>query len=148
MGFPDYTILLVEDNSDDVRFVQRAFEIGKIANKLDVISYGEEALAFLKGDGKYADRESYAIPVLVLLDLNLPDISGFDVLKWIRSNPAYRELPVIVLTSSKSSKDIAEGQRLGATTYLVKPVKTDALVEAVKSLQMYWPTGGEKAVIM
>jgi CheY-like chemotaxis protein len=102
------------------------------------VSHGDEAVAYLSGEGRFADREAYPFPVLVLLDLKLPRRSGLEVLGWIRSQPGLKRLPIVVLTSSKESIDINRAYDLGANSYLVKPVGFDSLLELVKSLEVYW----------
>jgi len=134
----DFTILLVEDNPDDVHFVQRAFSKVSLVNPLKVVRDGREALDYLQGKDDYADRKRYPLPSLVLLDLKLPRKSGLEVLEWIRQQAAYKNLPVIVLTSSTESADLNRAYELGANSYLVKPVGFDGLLEMVKSIGMYW----------
>jgi CheY-like chemotaxis protein len=122
-------ILLVEDNADDAELIGRAFQKAGISNRVDLASDGDAAVRAL-GTGEP--------PVLVLLDLKLPRRSGFEVLEWIRGNPATRRLTVVVLTSSQQMTDVNRAYDLGANSYLVKPVKSDALVEMVRTLKLYW----------
>ena len=131
-------ILVVEDDPNDILLIQRAFEKARILNPLRTVSNGDEAVAYLSGDGPYADRLAFPYPVLVLLDLKLPRRSGLEVLAWIRSEPRLKRLPIVVLTSSKESIDINRAYDLGANSYLVKPVGFDSLLELVKSLEIYW----------
>jgi CheY-like chemotaxis protein len=151
-------ILVVEDDPNDVLLIQRAFGKARILNPVRTVSNGDEAVAYLSGEGPFADREAYPFPVLVLLDLKLPRRSGLEVLGWIRSQPGLKRLPIVVLTSSKESIDINRAYDLGANSYLVKPVGFDSLLELVKSLEVYWmmlnqnpdvtagwPTGGARA---
>jgi len=100
------SVLLVEDDPNDVALTQRAFERAGFANPLQVLSDGEQAIGYLGGEASYADRNRYPLPILVLLDLKLPRTSGFEVLAWIRGAPNIRRLPVVVLTSSQQSPDI------------------------------------------
>ena len=133
-----HVILVVEDDPNDVLLIQRAFGKARILNPVRTVSNGDEAVAYLSGEGPFADREAYPFPVLVLLDLKLPRRSGLEVLGWIRSHPGLKRLPIVVLTSSKESADINRAYDLGANSYLVKPVGFDSLLELVKSLEVYW----------
>ena len=133
-----HVILVVEDDPNDVLLIQRAFGKARILNPVRTVSNGDEAVAYLSGEGPYADREAYPFPILVLLDLKLPRRSGLEVLGWIRSHPGLKRLPIVVLTSSKESVDINRAYDLGANSYLVKPVGFDSLLELVKSLEVYW----------
>ncbi len=131
-------ILLVEDNPDDEALTLRAFDKNKIRNGVVVAHDGAEALDYLFGTGLFEGRDVADQPQVVLLDLKLPKISGLDVLKRIRENERTRFLPVVILTSSKEDKDVIEGYRLGANSYVRKPVNFDEFVEAAKQLGLYW----------
>jgi CheY-like chemotaxis protein len=131
-------ILLVEDNADDVLFVKRAFARNKIVNPLVVMKNGQEALLYLEGAGRYHDREKFPLPRLVLLDLKLPGIDGFEVLAWIRQRPEFRTLRVIVLTSSNAIRDVNRAYQLGANSFLVKPTDFEDLVTLTQALRGYW----------
>lgn len=137
-------ILLVEDNPDDVFLLNRAFRRANIANSIQVIEDGEAAVQYLSGQGTYADRQLYPLPILMLLDLKLPRRSGHEVLEWLRQQPGLKRLPVVVLTSSQQDIDIDRAYDLGANSYLVKPVGFDALIEMVKNLNVYWITLNKK----
>jgi len=131
-------ILLVEDNPDDVDLTIRALKKNKILNEVVVASDGAEALDYLFGTGKYAGRDLSIIPQLILLDLKLPKIDGLEVLKRIRAGERTELLPVVILTSSKEEQDIVNGYKLGANSYIRKPVDFNQFVEAVKYLGLYW----------
>ncbi len=131
-------ILLVEDNPSDVMLTRRALEKNKIANKLVVAEDGREALDYLLCAGKYAGRDVRDLPAVVLLDLKLPLIDGLEVLKEIRSNEFTRLLPVVILTSSDQEQDIITSYKLGANSYVRKPVDFTQFAEAVRTLGMYW----------
>ena len=138
------TLLLVEDDPNDVMLFRRAKDKSKLANPLQVVEDGEAALAYLSGRGIYADRNLYPFPALMLLDLKLPRKSGLEVLAWLRQQPGINRLPVVVLTSSKESLDVGRAYDLGANSYLVKPVAFDNLLGMVKALGMYWLILNEK----
>jgi CheY-like chemotaxis protein len=132
------TILLVEDNVDDVTLVRRAFRKANIEHPMHVVVDGDQAIAYLSGAGEFANRSQYPLPSLVLLDLKLPRKSGLEVLSWIRTQPLLKRLLVVVLTSSRESNDVNDAYDVGANSYLVKPVEFDALLELARSLEMYW----------
>lgn len=134
----EYTILLVEDNPDDVLLIQRAFRKANLVNPISVVDDGEKAINYLSGAGEYADRSRHPVPVLVLLDLKLPRKSGHEVLAWIKQHAALKRLPVVVLTSSTETIDVNKAYDLGANSYLVKPVGFDDLFAMVRTLQPYW----------
>ncbi|QYM79346.1 response regulator [Horticoccus luteus] len=131
-------ILLVEDNIDDVLFMKRALSKSGVPNRLFVVENGQKALDYLAGREPYADRSVYPLPRLVLLDLKLPEVPGFDVLRWIRSEPELAGLAVVVLTSSDHPSDIRQAYALGANSFLSKPGNADELGELVRSLADYW----------
>ena len=135
MAANGHTILLVEDDHNDVLLVKRAFQKVKIANPIVVLNDGEQAISYLAGREPYVNR---GLPELVLLDLKLPRKSGHEVLEWLRAQQALKRLPVVVLTASSESSDVNRAYDLGANSYLVKPVTFDALVEMVKTLNLYW----------
>jgi CheY-like chemotaxis protein len=132
------TVLLAEDDPDDVLLTQIAFEKARLANPLQVVRDGEEALAYLDGEGKYADRDRYPIPILLLLDLKMPKINGFQVLEWLRTKSDVRRLPVAIMTSSAHDPDIERAHELGADSYLIKPPDAEALLALVQRLHAYW----------
>src|SRR5207249_5534648 len=108
---------------------------------------GDEAVEYLGGTGRYQDRTRYPLPALVLLDLKLPRKNGIEVLHWLRQQPALRRLPVVVLTSSKEPNDVNRAYDQGANSYLVKPLGFDALLNLVRSLNVYWLSLNEKAEV-
>jgi two-component system, response regulator len=130
-------ILLVEDTDEDAELALRALKKNRLANLVHRVSDGEEALEFLFGTGRYADR-GVARPRVVLLDLKLPKVNGMEVLQAIRANPLTKVTPVVVLTSSAEDRDLDECYRLGANSYIVKPVEFGGFMEAVKELGFYW----------
>jgi two-component system, response regulator len=132
------TILLVEDNPSDVDLTKRAFEKGHITNNLVVAEDGQEALDYIFGNDKFADRDISQIPTLILLDLKLPKIGGLEVLRRIRATEKIKRLPVVILTSSKEEQDVAASYDLGVNSYIRKPVDFNQFAEAIKHLGLYW----------
>jgi CheY-like chemotaxis protein len=132
------TILLVEDNRDDEDLTLRALKKYNIANEVVVSRDGVEALDYLFGTGTHAGRNLMDMPALVLLDLKLPRIDGLEVLRQVRANERTQMLPVIVLTSSKEEQDLISSYRLGANSYVRKPVDFHEFTEAVRQLGIYW----------
>ena len=132
------SILLVEDNPDDVELTRIAFEEAKVANLLRVVGDGAEALDYLFARGKHADRDPANLPSLVLLDLNLPLLDGREVLQAIRAEDATRRLPVVVLTTSAEPFDVEQAYALGANSYIQKPVDFERFVDVVRQIGLYW----------
>jgi CheY-like chemotaxis protein len=132
------TILLVEDNEDDVFMMNRAFKKAQITNPIQLVGDGHSAIQYLSGEGPYADRQQFPFPALVLLDLKLPIKTGHEVLQWIRSKPEFNMLLVVVLTTSAENVDVESAYRFGANSYLVKPPSAEALLEMVMALKLYW----------
>ncbi len=132
------TILVVEDTEDDVFFLKRALKSASISNPVQVVEDGQKAIDYLSGTGRYADRETYPLPFLVLLDLKLPYVMGLDVLKWIRSQREFDPVIVAVLTSSQQDHDLTETTRLGGNFYFVKPPSAQKLSELVQKLASQW----------
>ena len=131
-------VLLVEDNPDDVDLIANAFSKAQVSHPLEVVSDGESAIEYLAGWAAFEDDERRSLPAFVLLDLKLPRKSGFAVLEWIRATLPLRHLPVVVLTSSGQDRDIRRAYDLGANSYLVKPVRRDALIDMVQVINRYW----------
>ena len=131
-------ILLVEDNADDVELTTLALAEAKITNPVVVAKNGVEALDYLFGTGAHAGRDTTDQPVVVLLDIKLPLLSGIDVLRRMREDERTRRTPVVILTSSKEEQDIVRGYQLGANSYVQKPVDFENFVVAARQLGLYW----------
>jgi len=134
----DEHILLAEDDPNDVLLIQRAFQKAGLKNALQAVRDGEQAIEYLAGKGGYADRDRYPFPYLLLLDLKMPGTDGFEVLRWLRDQPAMRRLLVVVLTSSNLQADVDRAYELGANSYLVKPVEFDEMVAMIRRFEAYW----------
>ena len=131
-------ILLAEDNENHVLLIRRAFEQASLVNPLYVVSNGEEAISYLKGEGKYANRQEYPLPCLLLLDLKMPRKDGFEVLEWLREQPNFSALRVVVLTTSEELRDVNRAYRLGANSFLTKPVDFRDFVQLSAAIKGYW----------
>lgn len=131
-------ILMVEDNPDDEELTLRALKKNNIGNKVSVVRDGAEALDFLFCTGSYSQRDPREVPQVILLDLKLPKVDGLEVLRRIRADERTSLLPVVILTSSKEEQDMLEGYKLGANSYVRKPVDFNQFVEAVRQLGLYW----------
>jgi CheY-like chemotaxis protein len=133
-------ILLVEDNKMDVALTLDAFKEAKLKNNIVVTRNGQEALDYLFGRDKYFDRKMFPIPDVILLDLKLPGVDGFEVLRQIKGTIKLKRIPVIILTSSKEEGDRTLSYDIGANSYLLKPVSFDGFIEVVKKIDDYWFT--------
>ncbi|HYQ87626.1 MAG TPA: response regulator [Bacteroidota bacterium] len=131
-------IMLVEDNEDDEALTVRALKKNNISNAIVVVRDGAQALEYLFATGTYAGRDMNEMPQLILLDLKLPKVDGLEVLRRLRADERTRLLPVVILTSSKEERDLIEGYRLGANSYIRKPVDFVQFTDAVNQLKLYW----------
>ncbi len=132
------TILLVEDNPDDVELTLRALQQYNVRNQIAVVRDGAEALDYLFARGAYAERSACPVPAVVILDLKLPKMDGFEVLQHMRADERTKLVPVVILTSSKEERDMVNGYKLGANSYVRKPVDFTEFVEAARQLGLYW----------
>jgi len=132
------TILLVEDDENDVFFFKRAAKLAGLLNPVQVASDGRQAIQYLGGIGEYSDRAQFPLPCLVLLDLKLPHVMGLDVLQWVRAQSELNAVIVLVFTSSKLRPDIHRAYSLGANSYLVKPSSPADLPEMIRQIKHYW----------
>jgi CheY-like chemotaxis protein len=138
MGMESTAILVADDTDDDVVLLQRAFAKAKLAPPRHVVDNGDTAIAYLAGQGPYADRTLFPLPALLLLDLKLPRRSGLEVLAWLRQQPGLMRLPVIVMTTSAQPTDVDRAYDLGANAFVVKPAPFDDLVVLVHALHAFW----------
>jgi CheY-like chemotaxis protein len=138
MKSEDLEILLVEDNQDDMDLALHALKREKLANHIFVARDGEEALDFLFCRGGFAQRSFDHPPKLVLLDLKLPKVDGMEVLKQVKSDLRTKNIPIVIMTSSKEERDLVSGYNLGANSFIQKPVDFDQFRETVKSIGLYW----------
>jgi CheY-like chemotaxis protein len=137
-------ILLVEDRADDVVIILRSFDKAGIKTPIRVVSDGEEAITYLSGSGKYSNRQEHPLPELILLDLKMPKVDGFEVLKWIRTHPEVSRLRVVVLTSSDDIRDVNLAYKLGANSFLVKPMDFNHYVQMGNFIADNWFLWGEQ----
>jgi CheY-like chemotaxis protein len=132
------TILLAEDNEDHVLLIKRSFVQARLLNPVQVVTDGVEAIAYLSGDAKYANRKEYPVPALLLLDLKMPNKDGFEVLEWIREQPALRNLRVVVLTTSDRIFDVKRAYELGASSFLTKPLDLRDFIQLGPAIKGFW----------
>ena len=132
------TILHVEDDTNDVLLLKHACEYAGVSLNVQTVDDGDQAVAYLLGTGKFADRKRFPFPSLVLLDLRMPKMTGFELLDWIRGQANFRKLPVVVLSCSRRELDIERAYVLGANSFLIKPIAFADLVELVKMVCYYW----------
>lgn len=132
------TILMADDDADDRRLTQEAFEEGRLINNVRYVENGEALMDYLRKQGQFAPPAAAPRPGLILLDLNMPRKDGRTVLKEIKGDPELRQIPVVVLTTSKADEDIYKSYDLGVNSYIVKPVTFEALVDILQTLEKYW----------
>ncbi len=131
-------ILVAEDREDDVLLIRQAFARAHIPNPLFVVRDGEEVISYLEGQGKYSNRAEYPLPDLLLLDLKMPRVNGFEVIAWVRSQPSLAALRILVLTSSDEIRDVNQAYHLGANSFLVKPHDFDDFIELSRIMEEFW----------
>ena len=132
------TILIVDDEDHDIEFLQRALTRSGVNNPIRTVGNGEEAIAYLTGQGNYADRTVFPFPRVIITDLKMPQMGGLELLRWLHDNPKFKVVPTIVFTSSTSQADVNEAFRCGASGYFVKPVDFDQLERMGKVMADYW----------
>jgi CheY-like chemotaxis protein len=139
METKQFSVLLVEDDLNDIFLVKRAFRLAQIKNPLHVVTDGEEAINYLRGDGKYANRETWPLPKLIVMDLKMPRKTGFEVLEWVKGDgKPLRLIPIVIVSSSDNPADINRAYELGANAYMVKPVDFRAVEHLFQSITRYW----------
>ena len=132
------TILVADDDPDDRALARDAFHEADVPNRLDFVEDGEELLAYLRHEGRYADAHAYPVPGLILLDLNMPRLGGREALVEIKSDPALRHIPIVVMTTSTADEDVAASYQSGSNSYITKPASFQSLLEVVRALRRYW----------
>ncbi|MFH1046132.1 MAG: response regulator [Candidatus Omnitrophota bacterium] len=137
-GAKAINILLVEDNESDVKITLRAFTKVKVKNNMFVVNDGQDALDFIRHEGKYQDKAKFPRPDLILLDINLPKVDGFQVLEALKKDIRYNYIPIVMLTSSRSEEDIARSYRDGAASFIPKPLNYEDFVKVVEGFNFYW----------
>jgi CheY-like chemotaxis protein len=138
MNTPDlYPVLVAENNEDDLIFLQRAIRKAGVSVSLHVVSNGEEAVSYLLGEGEYADRERYPEPVLLITNVKMPRMNGLELLVWVKQQPKYRDLPVLVMSSSEEPEEMDRVTALGGCGYFVKTSNLNELTEFVKQMMSY-----------
>ena len=134
-----FTVLLVEDDLNDIFIVKRAFKMTNIPTPLQVVTDGQEAIGYLRGEGKYQDRDAFPLPKLIVMDIKMPRRSGFEVLEWVKGEMhPLRRIPVVIVSSSDNSADINRAYELGANAYMVKPMNYRAVEHLFESITHYW----------
>jgi len=138
METKNYTVLLVEDDLNDIFLVKRAFKLARLETPLQVVTDGEEAIHYLKGEGRYADRSVYPIPKLVVMDIKMPRLTGFEVLEQVKQDGPLRRIPIVIVSSSDRLEDINRAYELGANAYMVKPMDYRSVEHLFESITHYW----------
>jgi CheY-like chemotaxis protein len=134
------TILHVEDDPNDVLLLEHACRKSGVSCNIQRVADGEEAIDYLEGTGEFADRDRFPWPQLILLDLKMPRLNGFDVLTWRRQNDKFKAIPIVIFSSSNHDLDVKRAYELGVNSYLMKPVSFDSLCDIVKTISDYWLT--------
>ena len=132
------TLLIVEDSEDDIFFVQRIFQQIGARCDLQFARDGIEAIDYLSGKGRFSDRGAYPLPTVILMDLKMPRMNGFEVLEWMQKQPEIKLIPTVVVTSSTLQEDVTRAYRLGANAVMNKPVDKDSLTQMLKTFHVYW----------
>ena len=138
MDTKEFTVLLIEDDLNDIFLVKRAFKMARLETPLQIVTDGEEAIGYLKGEGRYADREAHPLPHLIVMDLKMPRRSGFEVLQWIRHDGLLRRIPVVIVSASNHPEEINRAYELGANAYMIKPVDFRSVEHLFECITRYW----------
>ena len=136
-------VLLVEDREDDILLIQKAFAQAALSNAVHIVRDGEQAIQYINGDGAYADRATFPLPQIMLLDLKLPRVDGFEVLRWLRAQPELDHIIVLVLTLSNDIRDVTRAYKLGANSFMVKPTDFQDVTGMISLLKGYWLLGNK-----
>jgi len=137
-GNGEFDILLVDDSADDAFFVRKALEKARMGKSCKWVEDGDEAIKYLRGEGKYTNRREFPFPTVILSDLKMPRMSGFELLRWVREHPECAVIPTILFTSSAVVEDVVEAYRLGANAYMVKPSQPEEFVDILRVTCDYW----------
>lgn len=137
-GKGEFKILVVDDSEDDALFVRRALEKAGMGKSCQMVRDGEEAIRYLQGEGVYADRQTHPFPTLILSDLKMPRMSGFELLRWVRKHRECSVIPTILFTSSAVESDVREAYELGANAYMVKPTSAKEFEDLLRITYQYW----------
>jgi CheY-like chemotaxis protein len=134
-----FTVLLVEDDLNDIFIVKRAFKTANFSAHLQVVTDGQEAISYLRGDEKYSEREAFPLPKLIVMDIRMPRRSGFEVLEWVKTGDRLlRRIPIVIVSSSENPADINRAYELGANAYMVKPVNFREVEHLFETITHYW----------
>src|SRR5690349_6307541 len=134
-------ILAAEDEESDRMILELGFQRAKLSHPLVIVRDGQEAVDYLSGKGRYADRSAHPLPALLILDLKMPRMNGFDVLRWLAEQAEFKQIPVVVLSSSGDELDVKKARQLGAREYFVKPHRLDELIKIAHQMQARWLRG-------
>ena len=140
-----HIVLLVEDNADDLIFIQRAIRKAGASVSLQIVGNGEEAVSYLLGEGFYSDRERYPFPALIVTNMKMPRMNGLELLTWIKQQPTLKHLPVLVMSSSENPDEMSKVAALGGSSYFVKTSSLDTLKEVVKHMMSFLPPPNQEA---
>ena len=132
------TVLFADDSSGERLLFAQAGQKAGVRYKLQTVTNGHAAVAYLSGSGEYRDRARFPLPALLILDINMPELDGFETLKWVRSQAVFRSMPVVMFSTSSQSEDIQRAYKLSANSYLLKPANLSGLLQIVKMIEVYW----------
>jgi len=138
MANHEFSVLLVEDDLNDIFLVKRAFKMARVQSPLHIVTDGVEAMNYLRGQDRFSDRRAYPLPKLIVMDIKMPRKSGFEVLEWVKRDPLLRRIPIVIVSSSENPADINRSYELGANAYMVKPVDFQAVEHLFQSITHYW----------